>query len=77
MHNCGLALSDTLSVLDDSVRFTAGLRRQEILIRNYEYRGIKSGTGGRFERTKLFPVFGMVVKPLEHISLYANHIEGL
>lgn len=77
MHNWGLALSDTLSVLDDSVRFTAGLRRQEILVRNYEYSGIESGTGGRFDRIKNSPVLGVVVKPWEHVSLYANHIEAL
>ncbi|PWD63330.1 TonB-dependent siderophore receptor [Pectobacterium parmentieri] len=77
MQNWGLALSDTLSVLDDNVRFTAGLRRQEILIRNYEYTGIESGTGGRFDRTKVSPVYGIVVKPWEHVSLYANHIEAL
>lgn len=76
-RNWGLALSDTLSVLDDKVRFTAGLRRQDILVRNYEYSGIESGTGGRFERTKVSPVYGVVVKPWQHISLYANHIEGL
>lgn len=77
MQNWGLALSDTLSILDDSVRFTAGLRRQEILVRNYEYSGIESGTGGRFDRTKVSPVYGVVVKPWEHVSLYANHIEAL
>lgn len=77
IRNWGLALSDTLSVLDDTVRFTAGLRRQDISIRNYEYSGIESGTGGRFERSKISPVYGVVVKPWEHVSLYANHIEAL
>ncbi|MCL2891725.1 TonB-dependent receptor [Brenneria tiliae] len=74
VRSTGLAISDTLSVLDDKVALTLGLRRQEIMVRNYDNNGIEDTV---FERTKVTPAYGLVVKPWQHISLYANHIEAL
>ncbi|CAK8742147.1 Ferrichrome receptor FcuA [Sodalis praecaptivus] len=61
-------------MLDDRVKVIAGLRRQSVNVTNYAYTGEQSA---KFERTKLTPAYGLVVKPWEHISLYANHIEAL
>ncbi|MGL9723424.1 TonB-dependent receptor [Sodalis sp. (in: enterobacteria)] len=73
-YNSGVSLSDTLSMLDDRVKVIAGLRRQSVNVTNYAYTGEQSA---KFERTKLTPAYGLMVKPWEHISLYANHIEAL
>lgn len=74
VRSTGLAISDTLSVLDDKVALTLGLRRQEIMVRNYTNDGVESS---EFTRMKVTPAYGLVVKPWQHISLYANHIEAL
>ncbi|WP_411704478.1 TonB-dependent receptor [Edaphovirga cremea] len=72
----GAAVSDTLSVLDDKAMLTLGLRRQEVTIRNYSYTGVEDPKTA-FDSMKVTPVYGLVVKPWEPISLYANHIEAL
>ncbi|GKW16454.1 ferrichrome receptor protein [Pectobacterium carotovorum subsp. carotovorum] len=76
VRSTGLALSDTLSALEDKIALTVGLRRQEIMVRNYSYEGVEE-RDGTFTRTKVTPAYGLVVKPWENISLYANHIEAL
>ncbi|MBS0967590.1 TonB-dependent siderophore receptor [Nissabacter archeti] len=74
IRNQGYAISDTLSVLDERVQVIAGLRRQSIAVRNYGYDGVESGT---FDETKVTPAFGLVLKPWDNVSFYANHIEAL
>ncbi|WP_409160383.1 TonB-dependent receptor [Pectobacterium sp. B2J-2] len=76
VRSTGLSLSDTLSIMDDNVALTAGLRRQEVMVRNYSYEGVEE-RDSTFNRTKVTPAYGLVVKPWENISLYANHIESL
>lgn len=76
VRSTGLALSDTLSIMDDKVALTAGLRRQEVMVRNYSYAGVEE-RDSTFNRTKVTPAYGLVVKPWDNISLYANHIESL
>ncbi|NDL65117.1 TonB-dependent receptor [Acerihabitans arboris] len=74
VRNNGIAIADTMSVLDDKVQLTAGARRQNVVVSNYDYTGAESTS---FDETKVTPAFGLVVKPWDHISLYANHIEAL
>ncbi|WP_409310307.1 TonB-dependent receptor [Pectobacterium sp. B1J-3] len=76
VRSSGFAISDTLSVLDDKVALTLGLRRQEIMVRNYSYEGVEERDSA-FNRTKVTPAYGLVVKPWDNISLYANHVEAL
>ncbi|WP_338510699.1 TonB-dependent siderophore receptor [Pseudomonas trivialis] len=69
------AISDTFGFLDDRLLFTAGLRHQEMVMQNYAY-----GSGPRssnYTASINTPVYGIVFKPWEHVSFYANHIEGL
>jgi iron complex outermembrane receptor protein len=70
-----LFLSDTIGFWDDRVLFTAGGRLQEIQTRSFD---VTTGarTGG-YKEDALTPVFGLVVKPAEGLSLYANRIESL
>ena len=69
------AVSDTLGFIDDRVLLTVGVRRQTI-----EVDAWSTTTGVRnanYDESITTPVYGLVVKPWEHVSLYANRIEGL
>lgn len=71
----GLSIADTLSVLDERVLLTFGVRRQGIEANNYV-----SNVGtplNSYDKSATTPVVGLVVRPLENVSLYANYIEGL
>jgi iron complex outermembrane receptor protein len=70
----GVSLSDTVSFLDDRVFVTAGVRHQKLRVTNYAYTGEVESA---YDDTATSPVYGLVVKPWQHVSLYANHIEGL
>ncbi|WOX05208.1 TonB-dependent receptor [Microbulbifer pacificus] len=70
-----LAISDMLSLLDDRLLVTLGLRQQNIETRYFDY---NSGSPlSSYDDSALTPVAAVVVKPSETISLYANYIEGL
>ncbi|GAB3446610.1 TonB-dependent siderophore receptor [Insolitispirillum peregrinum] len=74
-HMRSLFASDTLAFLDDRVLLTAGLRQQMIHVEGYS-----RTTGERtsnYSDDAMTPVVGLVVKPTERLSLYANRIEGL
>ncbi|MGY2397513.1 TonB-dependent siderophore receptor [Pseudomonas sp. SDO5271_S396] len=69
------AVSDTLGFIDDRVLLTLGVRRQTI-----EVDGWNTTTGARnanYAESITTPVYGLVIKPWEHVSFYANRIEGL
>lgn len=68
-------VSDTLGLWDNRVLFTAGLRLQAINVKSYS-----NATGaltGEYDENKVTPVFGLVVKPTDGLSLYVNRIEAL
>lgn len=69
------AVSDTLGFIDDRVLLTVGVRRQTMEIDSWA-----TATGKRnpsFDESITTPVYGLVIKPWEHVSFYANRIEGL
>ncbi|WP_442895335.1 TonB-dependent receptor [Bradyrhizobium sp. AZCC 1678] len=67
----GLSIADTMSVLDERVLLTLGVRRQGVEGNNY-------GTlTTSYDKTATTPVVGLVVRPRDNVSLYANYIEGL
>lgn len=71
----GLALADTLSILDERVQLTLGVRRQQVESENFS-----ASTGAvtsSSDESVYTPLFGVLVKPWENVSLYANYIEGL
>jgi len=70
----GVAMTDTLAVLDDRVQLTLGVRRQAIESRNYSTAGAMTT---RYKDSATTPVVGVVVKPWENVSLYYNYVEGL
>ncbi len=74
-------VSDTLGFADDMVFLTVGLRHQVIEDRRYAYNQTGAippgGQTSRYKKGTTTPVVGLVIKPSESISLYANRIEGL
>ncbi|WP_339489797.1 TonB-dependent receptor [Pseudomonas sp. EL_65y_Pfl2_R95] len=69
------AVSDTLGFFDDRLLVTVGVRRQQLVVQGYAY-----GTGSRtsnYDESITTPVYGIVFKPWEQVSFYANRIEGL
>lgn len=78
-RNRSLAISDTVGLFDDSLLLTYGLRRQQLRVENYSYDGPETD-GSRtsiYDKSITSPVYGIVYKPTETVSLYANRIEGL
>lgn len=69
------AFADTLSVLDRRVQLILGGRYQEVGVKNFDQTtGILSSN---YDSHALTPALGLVVKPWENVSLYANYVEGL
>ena len=73
----GWLLSDTLGFFDDSLLFTAAARHQKVVIRNYDNQTGQETTSSSFTESRWMPTFGLVYKPWETLSLYANHTEAL
>lgn len=68
-------LSDTIGLMDDRVLLTAGLRLQAINVKSYS--NVTGALTSEYDADKVTPVIGLVVKPAEGLSLYANRIEAL
>ena len=69
------AVADTLSMLDDTVLLTVGLRHQRIRSDSFNYNtGVRES---HYDQTANTPVAGIVFKPVKGVSLYANYIEAL
>lgn len=70
-----LALADTLSFLQDRVQLTLGARHQRVKVDAFN-----TTTGARtssYDEHAVTLALGLVVKPGQNVSLYANYIEGL
>ena len=70
-----IGVADTLSILDERLQFTAGIRYQEVESNNFS-----TETGAEtssYEGDAWTPALGLVVKPWKNVSLYANYIENL
>ncbi|SDT22823.1 TonB-dependent receptor [Pseudomonas granadensis] len=70
----GVALADTLSILDDRAQMTLGVRQQNIKSDNYNPSGVVTTF---YDDSRTTPLFGAVIKPWDHVALYYNYIEGL
>ncbi|MGE4278323.1 MAG: TonB-dependent siderophore receptor [Magnetospirillum sp.] len=69
-----VAVADTVSFLDDKVQATLGIRRQQVDITSFDDGGNQTGNYDEFAFT---PALGLVVKPVQDVSVYANYVEGL
>lgn len=81
LRNHSFYVSDTLGFVEDKMLVTVGLRYQTIEDRRYAYNATGTIQAGaetsRLKSGATSPVVGLVIKPSETISLYANRIEGL
>jgi len=69
------AIADTMSFSEDRFLLTIGARQQKIEGDTFDY---NSGDRlSRYSQSQVTPVGGLVFKPSERVSLYANYIEGL
>lgn len=74
-YNNGVSFSDTLGLIDDRLLLTLGARYQEIEVNNYS--ALDGARSSRFSDSRVTPVYGLLYKATDNISLYANHIEAL
>jgi iron complex outermembrane recepter protein len=73
----GYLLSDTLGAFHDTLLFTVGARYQKVWVRNYDYNTQAEDVSSRYTQSRWMPTYGIVYKPWQSISLYANHTEAL
>ncbi|MGU3521860.1 TonB-dependent receptor [Enterobacteriaceae bacterium C23F] len=73
----GWLLSDTLGFFDNQVLLTGAARHQKVVVRNYSNATGLEDTSSRYTESRWTPTYGIVYKPWEEISLYANHTEAL
>jgi iron complex outermembrane recepter protein len=68
-------LTDTLSFFDEKALLTLGVRDQKVEQNTYNpATGVK---GEPYDEGAVSPLAGIVIKPLNNVSLYANHTKGL
>ena len=70
-----IALADTLGFLDERLLLTAGIRRQSIESKSFNYR--TDALRSQYDKSAITPAFGLLVKPWDFASLYGNYIEAL
>lgn len=67
--------SDTLGFWDDRILLTGGLRLQQITAKTYS--NVTGAQTAEYRKDAVTPVVGLVIKPLDAVSLYANRSEAL
>lgn len=66
-----VAIADTLSLMDERLLLTLGVRRQQIKVETF-------GAGAvTYDESATTPMVGSVYRLRDNVSVYANYIEGL
>lgn len=68
-------VTDTLSFLNEKILVTLGLRDQAIEQKTYN--NVTGAKTGSYDEDAVSPLAGVVIKPWENVSIYANHTKGL
>lgn len=68
-------ISDTMSVWNNRIQLTVGVRRQEVEAETFNQ--VTGASTSRYDAGAWSPAYALVIKPLENVSVYANYIEGL
>lgn len=71
----GIAIADTLSMWDDFLQVTVGARHQRIETDNFN--ATTGAITSSYDDSVVTPMIGVVVKPNNSLSVYANYLEGL
>lgn len=69
------AVADTMSFMNDRLLITLGARNQ-----NVEVQSFNTATGARtthYDKGAVAPIAGIVFKPLDNVSVYGSHTQGL
>lgn len=75
VRNSSIAVADMLSFMDGRLTATVGLRHQRIETRTYDYN--TGSLGSSYDGDATTPVFALLYRPTETLSLYANYAEAL
>jgi iron complex outermembrane receptor protein len=70
----GVALADTLTVLDDKIQLTLGVRRQTVVAHSFAVTGAQTSA---YSKDAVTYAAGLTIKPMQNFSVYGNYIEGL
>lgn len=70
-----VALVDTVTLLEEALQISVGVRRQNIESTNFNT--LSGGASSIYDESVTTPALGVVFHPRKNISLYANYIEGL
>ena len=70
-----VAIGDTLSVWQERLQFTLGLRFQQI--DSWNFNTTSGAVTSSYNAAAATPMFGLVVKPWQNVSVYGNYIQGL
>lgn len=70
----GASLSDMASMFDNKVRLLAGVRYQQLTVRNWDS---ATRAPSSFSKNGATPVFGITYQPTTFASVYANYIQSL
>jgi iron complex outermembrane receptor protein len=70
----GGALTDTVSVADERILLTLGVRFQQVRSDNFSPTGAVTSS---YDKGAITPLAGLVVRPWKNVSIYANRMEGL
>src|SRR5690606_8873777 len=68
------AVTDSLYMLDDRLQLIVGARHQKV--RQKAWNGTTGVQTADYDESAITPAVGLIVKPWENVSLYANYIEG-
>lgn len=68
-------VADTLSFAQDRVQLTLGVRRQQVVSDSFNV--ANGARTSRYDEGATSPAAALLVKATEHVSVYANYIEGL
>lgn len=68
------SLTDTLSFANDRVLVTGGVRKQQVKVENFNAAGAVTTS---YDEGAVSPLFGVVVRPSQHVAVYGNFTSGL
>ncbi|RCK32768.1 energy transducer TonB [Thalassospira xiamenensis] len=71
----GVALADTMSIWDERFLVTVGARQQRVETNNFS--ATTGAVTAAYDKSVVTPMAGVVFKPWENVSVYANYLEGL
>lgn len=70
-----VAVVDTMSAFNDSLLLTAGVRYQMVNQKSFDT--VTQARTSEYDSDATSPLAGIVIKPWQNVSLYANYAEGL